>query len=163
MLTSTFIPRKYQWAGAYFLARREGALLGDEVGLGKTATAILACIEIKAGAVLLIVPLRHKAFWVQEIIKVEQAMSRMPITITTEETVYGPLVRVGAHRVYTLAHYEQFRDGKMLDAQHRPIPTWQAEAYLKVHWDAVIIDEAHRIKNRKAQRTRWIKKLRTGH
>ncbi|MBU1621778.1 MAG: hypothetical protein KJ604_20170 [Gammaproteobacteria bacterium] len=157
-----FIPRQYQRLGAYFLARRRGALLGDEVGLGKTATSILACRLIKARRVLVIAPLRHKEFWCREIIKVERGVARDPIVTAVEYTECGPRVIVG-ERIYDIAHYEQFRDSDKLDKRKRPLPAWQCEGYLATQYDAVIVDEAHRIKNRKAQRSRWIKKLKTEH
>jgi SNF2 family DNA or RNA helicase len=151
-------PRIYQKTGARFLSSRSG-LLGDRVGLGKTATALWALDEIRCRErmgemlVLVIGPRLHKLFWIEEAKRVfphyiahEHNEGNTPVL-----TLEGPGRLI---RLY-LAHYEQFVG--------RDEPSHLTRPYLEVEWDVVVLDECHAIKNRDSQRAKWIKRLRTAH
>lgn len=168
-----FIPRDYQHKGSFYLALRRGALLGDQVGLGKTATGIMGCREVNAQRVLVICPLHHKRFWVSEIAKVEQGLFGSPIVVTEQTMPYCPRVLVGRSlqktaRYYDLAHPEQFQHlGKdeygnpLRDARGKIIPCDITAWYLQQVYDVILIDECHRFKNRNAQRSYWLRRLHT--
>ena len=144
------IPRSYQWVGTEFLTGRPGAILGDQMGLGKTATAILSVIQLGAKTVLVTCPKNLKGWWVKEITNVEQAFGSNIVFDDVELTKPVPRVHVRGevNRTYYLSHYEQFR-GKQTA---QPI----TKQLLAEHYQAHIVDEVHKIKNRKAQRTKWI-------
>lgn len=133
-------PRDYQLKGAYFLGLRAGALLGDGVGLGKTITALTAIKEANLRKVLIIAPKPLKDWWREASIN---------------------LVPTGAD--ITLAHYEEFRSHREGRKTIKNKPSEHTQQYLKQRWDAVICDEAHKIKNRKSQRAKWVKRLNTTH
>jgi SWI/SNF-related matrix-associated actin-dependent regulator of chromatin subfamily A-like protein 1 len=63
------ILRDYQAKGAAFLASRDRALLGDQMGLGKTAQAIIAfsSIQPRGGRVLIVCPASLRLNWAAEI------------------------------------------------------------------------------------------------
>jgi SNF2 family DNA or RNA helicase len=144
--------RKYQWKGAYWLALREhGGILGDEVGLGKTATALQAVVEADAQRILIVCPKSLKPQWAAEIRKV---LGDKPYI--TDNPYYAWVHGDGP--LYMLAHYEQFRNANPQSKVASELTT----AYLKQSWDVVILDEVHYIKNRKSQRAKWIKKLKAG-
>ena len=99
-------PREYQDFAAFWLARRGGGILGDEVGLGKSFSFSLTCQTLKAQRVLLIVPKRLKPQWATELQRYEpgEVIVRDLDTYIIVE-VYNPTLT----RVYYLAHYEQFQ------------------------------------------------------
>ena len=59
--------KKFQIAGAEFLAKRSHALLADEMGLGKTVTAPAAAEKIGARDVLVVCPASVRTNWRQEV------------------------------------------------------------------------------------------------
>lgn len=148
-------PRKYQKSAIKFLASRPGALVGDQVGLGKTATAIWAVLDVyeqtedTSMRVLVICPRLHKDFWMSEIEKL------MHLTGTrTDQYPKTPVLHTTDQHYdieWTFAHYEQFVG--------RNEPSHLTQRYLPTKWDIIICDEIHKLKNRKAQRTKWIKRL----
>lgn len=149
------IPRLYQWEGAHFLERRPGALCGLECGLGKTLLSILA-LALRLGEdgedarVLVVCPPTLKDWWLQE-----AAELGLPVTVYSgmvAPATYQSLDDVGG---IVLAHYQQFvgHSSKAIRPLTKPL--------LKQKWDIVVLDEAHWIKNRKAQRTKMIKLLKT--
>ncbi len=147
----TLQPRRYQDFAAYWLARRGGGILGDEVGLGKTFTASLACQILKAKKVLIIAPKRLLLQWAQELQKYEAGQVHVhDLGTHFEVEVYNPSLV----RTYVLTNYEkfQFENGSKT-------PKASAQSYLNQSWCALILDEVHNIKNRKAQRTLLIKRL----
>lgn len=152
-------PKTYQDHGSAWLALREGSILGFAPGLGKTMTAILAVQVVMAEKVLIVCPLTLKEWWVQEILDVDG-----PGQVTHTDLYIE--VRT-AQRVYVLAHYQQFVNGKPAyikrGTKKIPNPSHLCEFYLAQRWDAVIADECQYIKNRQAQRTRWMGRLKAKH
>lgn len=140
-------PRGYQYAGSRFLSGRS-AILGYRVGLGKTLTALLAVEEANAHKVLIISPKTLKPWWASEL---ENFYDNDEV-ITTDLGYNLWRVEVyrddRLHKQFFLAHYEQFINRSKI-----------VERLLAIKWDAVVADEVHRIKNRRAQRTKNINKL----
>ena len=57
----------YQEEGAYWLAQRRKAILADDLGLGKTATVILAANIVSPSSVVVLCPKSLIAQWQAEI------------------------------------------------------------------------------------------------
>lgn len=119
-------------------------LNADDRGLGKTVTSIetvrLLMREMQ-GPVLIVMPKKLKAQWAEEIIDQDPNATIVYLEAST------PLNDTFTSRkpYWVLAHYEAVvRHHKRLS---------------KTFWAAIVVDEAHRIKNRKAQRSQAIKKL----
>jgi SNF2 family DNA or RNA helicase len=151
----------FQAIGARWLTTQKGwnntigGLIGYDVGLGKTATAIAAVNDEPIGCerVLVITRLVLKNQWVGEIIKWE-GIIKGQITHELGEDFDGILrVRLykngTKYRTYFVTHYEQFTN------KHR-----HKNRLVGSQYDALILDEAHNTKNRKAQRTKNIKRIR---
>jgi SNF2 family DNA or RNA helicase len=139
------IARLYQKVGTRFFTSRPGAILNDQVGLGKTATAVWAAQEAGVKTILVVCPLILKEQWQEEILKV------LPGNADRAVNEAGlPVLTIG-QQTWTFAHYEQFQG----QGDPKEITAW----LLSQQWDAVVLDEAHRVKNRKSQRAHWIKKL----
>jgi superfamily II DNA or RNA helicase len=134
----------FQARGAVFLACRGRSILGDEMGLGKTAQT-MAAVELLArergiGRVLVVAPASVKYQWEGEIRK---------FTDRSVQVVEGLKdAREGQYAqdaFYKLVNYEQVvRDLDLINA-------WRP--------DAVVLDEAQRIKNWESKTSRAVKRL----
>lgn len=136
----------YQRVGVKFLATAGSAVLGDDLGLGKTAQAIRACLEVGARRVLVVTKKSLLTQWEREI---------------------GRWTAVGESKVVLPPNFGVAR----LTAASKTIPNtpWVVTNYeavvrhvdrlMPAGFDAMIVDEATAIKNRKAQRTKVIHKL----
>jgi hypothetical protein len=139
----------YQREGMLHLAFTERALLADEMGLGKTIQAVAACALLhrlgKVRRVLIVTPASLKTEWEEQIRK---------FTTLDLRPIYGS--RAARVRLYddpeppffTIANYEQIvADSLDLNERLRP--------------DAVILDEAQRIKNWSTRTAQAVKRLRS--
>ncbi len=115
----------------------KGALLADEVGLGKTIEAGLVISQRWAERkrrILIITPSNLRKQWHQEL----SEKFFLPCTIL-ESRSYNASIKVGQFRPFeiqdslVICSY-QFARNKASDVQNIP-------------WDLVVIDEAHRLRN----------------
>jgi hypothetical protein len=112
----------YQRVGVKFLTIAKRAILGDPVGIGKSAQFIRACYEVGASRVLVIT----RKSYIRNI-QLQVAAWSVHNQIKWEFTNYEQVVR----------HPDKF----------------------KGTYDVIIVDEAIALKNRKAKRTKAIKRL----
>ena len=135
----------YQREGMLHLAFAERALLADEMGLGKTAQAIAAAALLrrlgKVNRVLVVVPASLKTEWEEQI--------RLFTDLSYRLVLGERSARKAAYEqpaFFTLANYEQIlRDAALVNTVLKP--------------DAVILDEAQRIKNWDTQTAQAVRKL----
>lgn len=120
---------------------RRNVLIADECGLGKTFSSVLIAKAGRIGPIeelpwrgLVVCPKAVRTQWIAEI-KLEDP--GIPIT----ELYYGQ--RLNNYIGWHIIHYEALLAYPPTD----------------ILWDIVIADEAHRIKNRHAKRTKAIKSL----
>jgi superfamily II DNA or RNA helicase len=134
----------YQTRGALFLACRGRSILGDDMGLGKTIQT-LAAVELLArergiSRVLVVAPASVKYQWESEI----RRFTRRAVQVIEG----GPDDRRDQYAestFYRLVNYEQVvRDREAIN-------DWKP--------DAIVLDEAQRIKNWEAKTSRAVKKL----
>lgn len=140
----------FQKAGVRFLIKARRAILGDDMGLGKTAQAIAAC-EITSNQTLVICPNTLKGHW------------------ETEINIWTP----GQHVSVLRGSYkkkkekiEEFRSGYLVtnieSVRQPPKKTSRRgliDYLLAIGWSAIIVDEAHSIKNRKSSQTQGVYQL----
>src|SRR5690349_21299369 len=114
----------------------KGALLADEVGLGKTIEAGLVLSQKWAERkrrILVIVPSNLRKQWHQELAEKFFLRSRI-----LETKSYNAAVRLGQFRPFEIEEIVicsyQFARNKAADVANIP-------------WDLVVIDEAHRLRN----------------
>ncbi len=131
--------RGYQCDGVAFIrATNYLAYLGDPPGLGKTLQAIVAALYLP-GRVLVVAPAGARNVWKKEV-----------ESHTTESVfVYRPTSRAkAAKEKFVVASYDALLS--------------RAEDILSVQYDLVILDEAHYVKNKEAERTKAVhEQLRT--
>ena len=115
----------------------KGVLLADEVGLGKTIEAALVIAQKWAERrrrILLIVPASLRKQWSQELADKFSLPS-----ILIEAKVYNDAKKRGVARPFD-------HDGKIVITSYEFAAT-KADDVKNGHWDLVIFDEAHRLRN----------------
>ena len=123
----------YQRGGIAYAMERDGVLIGDEPGLGKTIQAIGAVnADPHARRVLVICPASLKLNWRNELRK----WLVRPMSIGIAESDDFPKTDV------VIINYD-------IVARHRPVID-------RIEWDCLIVDEAHYLKSPKAQRTKAV-------
>ena len=129
--------RRYQEWGVKFILHQEKVLLGDEMGLGKTVQAIAAMVSLKnTGAThfLVICPASVVVNWCREIIN---------------HSKLKPIMGHGAYKVSAIQSW--LRSGGVC------VTTFESARLINLpdsfRYDLLVVDEAHYIKNRGAQRT----------
>lgn len=133
MIATELFP--FQVEGAMWLAARRHALLADEMGLGKSAQAIAAADDILAQRILVICPAVARINWSREFNKFSLYTRRFHVALSSKER---PPASMSLICSYDLA-VRFFDDGRWLG-----------------HFDLVILDEAHFLKNFEAKRTRAV-------
>ncbi|MGH9246362.1 MAG: DEAD/DEAH box helicase [Acidimicrobiales bacterium] len=145
-----FEPFEHQLQAAGWVLRRmqARAVLADEVGLGKTIEAGLVASELRlrglAGRVLIVVPAGLVEQWQEELDRkfalpsVVAARPWRPSDIPGDEPVV----------ITSLA-----------TARRTPL----RDVLREVHWDLLIVDEAHRVRNPRSASGRLVRTLRSRH
>lgn len=135
-------PRKYQRKAAERASKRN-ILLTDECGLGKTITAITAAQLAGARKILVVCPLRVRPQWLLEV------ADQLPQSTLMTTLKYGIPVKL-----YAVG--DALRDGWYFTYYEAARADASLSSYL---WDFMIVDEAHRIKNRNAKWTMELKHI----
>lgn len=138
-------PHDYQWEGAGTLALMGSGLLADEMGLGKTLTSIMWLDLIDAKRVLIVAPNETVNNFGGEVLR--WSPHRFTWTFAGNspaqrtlfmDTLIEPRKKLGQDFVVCV-NYEQLYSDKEFVQRLR-----------SMEWDAVIIDEAHNMKNKKS-------------
>jgi SWI/SNF-related matrix-associated actin-dependent regulator of chromatin subfamily A-like protein 1 len=119
------------------LVKTKRFILADDMGLGKTTSTIVAALETEAKKILIICPASLKINWQREI---ENYTNRSTYICGSKRYEDADFVIVN----YDIL--KNFHDPKDRDKSR----------VLKSNFDLVIIDEAHYIQNKTAQRTKLI-------
>lgn len=148
---------KTQRASVRFLEAGKRVILGHEMGVGKTVIACYALRHIQARRIVIVCPNSVKWSWVdhlkqwtgsKQIVIVDSTLTKKRTALLPDTIIVGnkedrtkQLVDVCREPdIVVVINFSQLRiHGDILD---------------KYTWDVVIVDEAHRIKNRKAQQTK---------
>lgn len=133
----------FQEEGVTFLQEHQRGLLADDMGLGKTAQAISAAQHAcGANAILVATVDAMKYPWQQEL--------KMWAPQLTSQVIDGPAARRMKQwrtpaEVYIVTHESLLRDYTAL--------------MVLMRWDCIIIDECHKVKNRKTKLFKMFQKL----
>tara|TARA_R110001583_G_scaffold3160_2_gene20672 strand:- start:4224 stop:6275 length:2052 start_codon:yes stop_codon:yes gene_type:complete len=126
----------YQAAGVAYAVKHPNSLIADEMGLGKTVQAIAVCNVTKPTKVLIIVPASLRINWQREWAKFTTLDLEVAIVSGGKPAAWPADPQV------VVLNYE-------VVGKHR-------DAIDACDWDIVICDEAHYLKNPRAQRTKAI-------
>jgi SNF2 family DNA or RNA helicase len=135
----------FQQAGVEFLKRTPKALLADEMGLGKTVQAAALLKELKPSRVLVICPASVMSCWERELSTWYPEVRVLALRGSVKEraaALKGSLA--SSEPIVVIINYEVVH--KMAELSG-------------VSWEALIVDESHRVKNRKAKVTRAVSLL----
>ena len=132
--------RPYQLLGAEFLAARPFAYLGDDPGLGKTATALEAMRRVMPpqGKALVVCPASARLVWAHE---AKLRTPEFPVHVQPPGKLQLPLVKNGI----TVVSYNGASSGRPLFPEERDR-----------HIDVLVCDEAHYLTNLVSKRTQAI-------
>jgi SWI/SNF-related matrix-associated actin-dependent regulator 1 of chromatin subfamily A len=128
-------PFPYQLEGAAFLASKPQAMLGDEMGLGKSAQAIRACDLVGAFQILIVCPAAVRINWDREFTRFSPMDRPCTVLLSGKDK---PIKGVN------VISFDLLINKKV------------KETLQGIDWDALIIDEAHYLKERSAKRTRAV-------
>lgn len=134
--------RNYQRVGANFLHKAKRAILADDMGTGKTLQSITACEETGVDRILVVCPASLKWNWFDEISKWTDSKA----------------VIVGGTKSKRVKTIQEFT-GKYLIINYEALRLHPELADMQ--WGAIVFDEAHKLKNRKAKQTKAAKKLKS--
>lgn len=139
--------RQYQIFGAKYALHQENVLLGDEMGLGKTIMAI-ACMASIAAKVsnahfLVVCPASVLINWCREIEK-HSALKAHLLHASKGKIDVDVWQQNGGVAVTNYESLDELYDNMDRD----------------LHIEMLVVDEAHYIKNPKAQRTKYLMKIR---
>lgn len=129
----------HQVDAALFAARSpisKGALLADEVGLGKTIEAALLLAQRwaeKRRKLLIIVPANLRKQWSQELLE----KFHLPSIIVERRTLQIEQAK---------GNFNPFKQDRIVIVSY-PFAAKSAAFIKHVEWDMVVIDEAHRLRN----------------
>lgn len=124
----------------------QNSLLASDCGSGKTLIAVESAKRFARGPILVICPRLTKEWWAKTIKQqqggrvgiCERAGRGIPWKRVAAWGSREPLVWVVVHPAAVRISYQQM---------------------IRVRWDTIIVDEAHRFKNRKAKQTKALRKL----
>lgn len=150
----------YQRSGVAYSLTKKKLIVGDQMGLGKTAQAIATITAANAFPCLIICPSSLKINWQREW---EQWTDKRARILDTAIARYmGKWVESGAIQVF-IVNYESLKkyfvekiekpEGERLTLRHIKFNG------LKEHFKSVIIDECHRTKDARSQQSKYTKRI----
>jgi SNF2 family DNA or RNA helicase len=122
------------------IGKPKGGFLCDEMGLGKTVQLIATMLGNKKRKTLIVVPKSIVTQWVEEITRFAPSLTCVAWDGPARDSTDISLVDI------VVAPYSVVRMGSRL---HR------------VHWDRIILDEAHEIRNRNSKLFKTVNALRS--
>ena len=130
----------YQKIGALFALKNKKCLIGDEMGVGKTLTALQSALSSNFKKLLIVTPATLKYNWKQEIYKhYSDFMVDKTLSVINSNKANKKSYCVDFNSDIVIINYDildKFKDKLM-----------------SIKWDFIINDESHYIKNIKAKRT----------
>lgn len=155
------LPYRYQKIGLGFIESRNGrALIGDQMGLGKTIQALMYLqLHKEYRPAVIVAPGNLKPNWQKEI--------QECLTNPKEQVIYGTNTKQKLHGEIIVINYEILANDYRTNPynKRRPIEipyTGWVDYLINIKPQVLIVDECHFIINANAQRTKAIKKLAKG-
>ena len=134
----------HQESGIKFLLSKNNRILGDDMGLGKTLMSTIASIESKSEKILIVCPANAKINWFREI---NAYIPEEDISII-KSGHWNP-------KKYTIINYDILKNFHTITDGRKKYKDHEIRRELvEEGFDLVIMDEAHMVKNPKANRTK---------
>lgn len=130
---------EHQKSGVKFLLSRNGAILADDMGLGKSLQSVISAIECGAKKILIVCPSSAKINWQREI----NFYQEEDITIISGSR--------WSHAKFTIINFDILKNFHTLkDDENDGMPP--IRDLVNAKFDLCIIDEAHNLRNHKSIR-----------
>jgi len=140
---------KHQEEGIKFLLRKKKCILADDMGLGKTVMSVISSIECEAKKILIICPANAKINWFREI---NAYIPEDEISII-KGSRWEP-------KKYTIINYDILKNFHTIIDNRKKYEDWEVRRnIIDEGYDLVIMDEAHMVKNPKADRTKIVNQI----
>jgi SWI/SNF-related matrix-associated actin-dependent regulator 1 of chromatin subfamily A len=140
---------KHQEDGIKFLLSKNKCILGDDMGLGKTYQSIVSALETNAQKILVVCPANAKINWFREI---SNFVPEEDISIL-KSGHWNP-------KRFTIINYDILKNFHTLVDGRKKYEEWEVNRHLvNEGFDLVIMDEAHMVKNPKANRTKIMNQI----
>lgn len=128
------------------------ALLADDMGLGKTATSIWAWQQSGAPRLLVVCPATVKYNWQRELWATLNEVNVHLVDGTPKQraSIFSEIQHAHVHdegRAAVIINYDLLH--RLADREQAILISWATEQFL-------VLDESHYVKNRKAERTKFI-------
>lgn len=134
----------HQESGIKFLLSKNNRILGDDMGLGKTLMSTIASIESKSEKILIVCPANAKINWFREI---NAYIPEEDISII-KSGHWNP-------KKYTIINYDILKNFHTITDGRKKYKDHEIRRELvEEGFELVIMDEAHMVKNPKANRTK---------
>lgn len=146
-----------QRVGALWLANSESAILADGMGAGKTVQACAALSMIGARNVLVVCPLSVIPVWEKHIAEWTDLTTQVVTSETRADELHAHVLITNWDKMRMLSRLSGYGSMKTTKEEKRV-------KLLNIHnFDVVIADEAHRMKNHRAKRSRAMWSLSSQH
>lgn len=153
----------YQRAAVALMAKTGQVILADDMGLGKTTSAIATIEEWRLrngqpdGPRLVVCPNSVKGVWAAEINAWVPDDEVFIVKGTTPKARENQLIEAIQANAWAVVNYEQLRvkkeKKKLRNGGTKTVTVMKQPLFEKTDWLAVVADEVHRAKNRKAAQT----------
>lgn len=131
--------KQYQVVGAKTLASKKRYILGDEMGIGKTAQALEACRLIKARRILIICPAFLVTNWIAEVQDRYPGLSDVCWAFQPDHLIP-----------------KDFKQGVVVISYDKANNASVRAELRRANFDVMVLDEAHYLKNPSSKRTKAI-------
>ncbi|MFW6281958.1 MAG: DEAD/DEAH box helicase [bacterium] len=150
----------FQRVGTHFLSNKSGAILGDDMGLGKTIQTLATVDELKADQVLIVCPASLRLNWAEEIEKWLPNYSYTVLSGSKKKRIDA----LDNNSTFYITNYASLRQKsrKKKNGQWVKIENPLFKKIRNKDFEIMILDEAHKIKNKGSQQTKAVYKLATG-
>ena len=142
---------EHQQTGVKFLLTHKKAILGDMMGLGKTATTIATLVHLKKQKNMIVCPKSLSINWKREFVKFVPGVNE-PVIIKSGKKCELQLLAMDLNKPnsmnFVILSYGLLKN--VLETLKK----------LKLmNWDIIVADEAHFVKHRKSQRSKVLKQI----
>lgn len=145
----------YQKAGIAYAIQRINTLIADEMGLGKTIQAIGVINSNPAiKHILIICPAKLKLNWMKETVKWDVYKRSIGVVTRNNRKARIAVEKYGQGRATILSKEGPFSQDLII--ANFDVVADCAHLLRAEHWHVLVVDECHKIKNPKAQRTQFI-------